>query len=231
MHTGESPGVILEFVQVVKPYGQFAAFLLAGGFSSRMGREKGLLEIAGQPLILRTARLIEPLVCEVTVVGSPERYATLGLRAVADRKFDNCVDNEPVRTPLAGIATALTATKSPWNLILACDLPYLTAEWLDWLLARAAASGAQVVMPRTSGGLEPLAAAYRKECAAPIVDAIERGVRKVTDALTELRMEQLPESDWEKHDPQGRVLRNMNTLPNYQEARKFLETKALQKLK
>ncbi len=209
----------------MKTYGQFAAFLLAGGVSSRMGREKGLLEIASQPLILRTARLIEPLVCEVTVVGPPEKYAALGLRAIADRKFENLADNELVRTPLAGIATALTATKSPWNLILACDLPYLTAEWLDWLLSRASASGADLVMPRTSGGLEPLAAAYRRECAATIVDAIERGVRKVTDALTELRMEQLPEDDWKRHDPQGRVLRNMNTLPDYQEARKFLETK------
>jgi molybdopterin-guanine dinucleotide biosynthesis protein A len=210
---------------IVKRYSQIAAFLLAGGFSSRMGRDKGMLEIAGEPLILRTARLVEPLVCEVTVVGSPEPYAALGLRTITDRKFVNRVDNEPVRTPLAGIASALAATNSPWNLILACDLPYLTAEWLNWLLARAAASGAQVVMPRTSGGLEPLAAAYRRECAAPIVDAIERGVRKVTDALTELRMEQLPESDWKKHDPQGRVLRNMNTLPDYQEARNFLETK------
>ncbi len=209
----------------MKAYGQFAAFLLAGGVSSRMRREKGLLEIAGEPLILRTARLVEPFVCEVTVVGPPEQYATLGLRAIADRIFENRVDNELVRTPLAGIATALTATNSPWNLILACDLPYLTAEWVDWLLARAAASAADVVMPRTSGGLEPLAAAYRRECAAPILDAIERGVRKVTDALTELRMEQLPESEWKKHDPQGRVLRNMNTLPDYEEARKFLETK------
>jgi molybdopterin-guanine dinucleotide biosynthesis protein A len=209
----------------VKPYGQFAAFLLAGGHSSRMGREKGLLEIAGQPLILRIARLIEPLVCEVTVVGSPEKYAALGLRAIADRKFENRVDDELVRTPLAGIATALSATKSSWNLILACDLPYLTAEWLDWLVSRAATSAAQVVMPRTLGGLEPLAAAYRSECAAPIVAAIERGVRKVTDALTELHVQHLPESDWKKLDPQGRVLRNMNTLPDYEEARKFLETK------
>ena len=99
--------------------------------------------------------------------------------------------NESMRTPLVGIATALNSTKSPWNLILACDLPYLTAEWLDWLLARADNSSAQIVMPRTSGGLEPLAALYRKECGAPIVAALERGIRKVTDAMAEFRMEQL----------------------------------------
>jgi len=188
-----------------------------------MGREKGLLEFGGEPLVVRTARLIEPLVSEVTIVGAPERYAPLGLRAIADQNLGVGEGKEAVRTPLAGIATALNATQAPWNLILACDLPYLTAEWLDWLLARAADSGAQVVMPRTSRGLEPLAAVYRQECAAPIVAALEGGVRKVTDAMAEFRMELLSESDWKELDPEGRVLRNMNAPSDYEEARKWLE--------
>ncbi len=207
----------------MKRYSQVAAFILAGGVSSRMGREKGLLEFGGEPLIVRTARTIEPLVTEVTVVGPPERYTALGLRAIADRSFTGQEAKEAVRTPLAGIATALNATKMPWNLILACDLPYLTAEWLDWLLARAADSSAQIVMPRTSGGLEPLAAVYRAECAAPVVAALQRGVRKVTDAMAGFRMECLPECDWKALDPEGRVLKNMNAPEDYEEARKWLE--------
>src|SRR5580704_8841622 len=63
----------------VKRYPQVAGFLLAGGASSRMGRDKGLLEFGGVPLILHTARLLEPLVAEVTVVGTPRRHAALGL--------------------------------------------------------------------------------------------------------------------------------------------------------
>ena len=209
----------------MKKYSEVAAFILAGGSSSRMGREKCLLEFGGEPLIVRTAHLIERLVAEVTVVGPPERYAALGMRAIADRDLRRGERKEEVRTPLAGIATALNATKAPWNLILACDLPYLTPEWLDWLLARAVDSHAQIVMPRTSGGLEPLAAVYRRECAAQIVAALERGVRKVTDAMTEFRMECLSEGDWSEHDPGGRVLRNMNSPSDYEEARKLLETK------
>jgi molybdopterin-guanine dinucleotide biosynthesis protein A len=188
-----------------------------------MGKSKGLLEFGGEPLIVRTARLIEPLVAEVTVVGLPERYAALGLHAIADQNLGAREGDEAVRAPLVGIATALKATKAPWNLILACDLPYLTAEWLDWLLARAVDSGAQIVMPRTSRGLEPLAAVYRRECAAPIAAALERGVRKVTDAMAEFRMECLSEGEWNKHDPEGRVLRNMNAPSDYEEARKWLE--------
>jgi molybdopterin-guanine dinucleotide biosynthesis protein A len=129
-----------------------------------------------------------------------------------------------VRTPLVGIATALHATNSPWNLILACDLPYLTADWVDWLLARAANSSAQIVMPRTSRGLEPLAAVYRRECAESIGAALERGVRKVTDAMTKFCMEQISENDWKLCDPHDRVLRNMNTPSDYEEARTLLES-------
>jgi molybdopterin-guanine dinucleotide biosynthesis protein A len=147
------------------------------------------------------------LVTEVTIVGPPEHYSALRLLTISDQNLGGGDGIEAVQTPLIGIATALNETNMPWNLILACDLPYLTAEWLDWLLAGAVDSSAQIVMPRTSGGLEPLAAVYRKECAAPIVAALEHGVRKVTDAMTEIRMECLSENDWKALNPEGRVLR------------------------
>jgi molybdopterin-guanine dinucleotide biosynthesis protein A len=209
----------------MKRYSQVAAFILAGGFSSRMGREKGLLEFNGEPLIVRTARTIEPLVTEVTVVGPPEHYGALGLRAIADQNLRGRGGIETVRTPLVGIATALSATKMPWNLILACDLPYLTADWLDWLLSRAVDSSAQIAMPSTSRGLEPLAAVYRRECAAPIMAALGRGVRKVIDAMAEFRTELFSENDWNELDPEGRVLKNMNAPGDYEEAKEWLETK------
>ncbi len=211
-------------MDTVKHYHQVAAFILVGGVSSRMGREKGLLEFGGEPLIVRTASLIKPLVIKVTVIGPPERYAAHGLHTIPDQNLAGLAGEEVVRTPLVGIATALNSTRASWNLILACDLPYLTAEWLDWLLARAIDSEAQIVMPRTSRGLEPLAAVYRMECASPIVAELEGGVRKVTDAMAEFRTEQPSESDWHVHDPHGRVLTNMNSLSDYEDAKQFLET-------
>jgi molybdopterin-guanine dinucleotide biosynthesis protein A len=69
----------------VKRFRQVAAYILAGGASSRMGQDKGLLEFSGVPLIVRTARLIEPLVAGITIVGSPGRYAALGLSAIPDK--------------------------------------------------------------------------------------------------------------------------------------------------
>ena len=103
---------------------QLASFILAGGESSRMGSNKALLELGGVPLIVRTARLVESASSAPTVVGSPEIYAALGLRTIRD--------DWPGAGPLGGIATALRASESPWNLIVACDLPYLTKPWLEY---------------------------------------------------------------------------------------------------
>src|ERR1700685_2579242 len=117
-----------------------AGFILAGGESSRMGVDKGLLEIAGVPMIARAARLVESVVgSPVVVVGTPEKYRELGLRAVAD--------DWPGCGPLGGIATALHASDAEWNLIVACDLPYLTREWLEYLLQRARDSAEAAVVP------------------------------------------------------------------------------------
>jgi len=196
----------------------------------RMGRDKGLIELGGVPLIVRTANLLERLVAKVTVVGGVERYATLGLNAIPDQLFEGIQsagqDERPGQGPLLGIATALDTTRAPWNLILACDLPYLSAEWLGWLLGRASRSRAQVVLTRARRGLEPLAAVYRRECSAPIAAALARGVRKVTDALQDLRVEAVDAREWRVHAPGERVLRNMNTPKDYGEAKLWWEKQA-----
>jgi molybdopterin-guanine dinucleotide biosynthesis protein A len=206
---------------VVKRYHQVAGFILAGGASSRMGRDKGLLDFGGIPLILHTARLLEPLVAEVTVVGSPSRYAKFGLHAIADEAKAQRGPDRAGCGPLAGIATALAATRSSWNLIVACELPYLSAEWLDWLLSRALRSRGEAVVPRTEREIEPLAAMYRRECGAPIAAAPARRVRKVSDVIEELRVELVYPREWRKIDQSRLILRNMNAPGDYEEARKW----------
>jgi molybdopterin-guanine dinucleotide biosynthesis protein A len=125
--------------------------------------------------------------------------------------------------PLAGIATALAAARSRWNLIVACDLPYLSAQWLDWLISRALRSPAEAIIPRTERGIEPLAAVYRRECAAAIAAVLSRGVRKVSDAIEELRLDFVYPDEWRRIDPGELILRNMNSPGDYEEARKWWE--------
>jgi molybdopterin-guanine dinucleotide biosynthesis protein A len=167
------------------------------------------------------ARLLEPIVAQVTIVGSPDKYAKLGLRAIADDAQAQYGPDRLGRGPLAGIAAALTATHSRWNLIVACDLPYLSAKWLDWLLSRALGSRDEAVIPRTERGIEPLAAVYRRECGAAIADALARGVRKVSDAIEELRVDLVYPREWRQIEPSELILKNMNAPGDYEEARNW----------
>ena len=158
------------------PFQNVAAFILAGGASERMGQDKALLELGGVPMVIRAARLAQPYVASVAIVAPQKRYAQLGLNILPDRW--------PGAGPLGGIATALGSTSTEWNLILGCDLPYLTPEWLTWLISRALESPAHVVVPESRRGLEPLAAMYHRSCGAALIAAVERGVRRVTEGLS-----------------------------------------------
>jgi molybdopterin-guanine dinucleotide biosynthesis protein A len=194
-----------------------AGFILAGGESSRMGVDKGLLEIAGVAMIVRAARLVESVAgAPAVVVGTPEKYRGLGLRAIAD-DWAGC-------GPLGGIATALCASEADWNLIVACDLPYLTRAWLEYLQQRARDSDAEAVVPMNltftnKRGAEPLCAAYHKGCEPSIRRALELGVRKVTDGLAELRVELIEPAKWKGFDSDGLLFKNVNTPADYEEAR------------
>ncbi len=183
-----------------------------------MGRDKALLEIAGVPLLVRTARLLEPRVAAVMVIGPPERYGALGLRVVPDDRAG--------LGPLGGIATALRMSSSEWNLVVGCDLPYLTGEWLDWLIARARASPADAVVPESEHGLEPLCAIYRARCAPALAAALARGVRKASDAVAALAMEKVTAGQLRAFDSCDALFQNMNTPDDYQQARARLEGKA-----
>ncbi|MGH9735852.1 MAG: molybdenum cofactor guanylyltransferase [Candidatus Acidiferrales bacterium] len=194
------------------------AFILAGGESSRMGRDKGLLEIDGIPMLVRTTRLVEATAGRATIVGEAESYERLGLRMIRD-------DWEHAG-PLGAIGTALRATDRAWNLIVACDLPYLTREWLEFLIGRALESDADALLPMNDRGAEPLCGMYAKSCEAAVWLALDRGVRKVTEGLSHLRVEYMEPSEWKVFDPDGLLFKNMNSPADYEEATRKLEIKA-----
>jgi molybdenum cofactor guanylyltransferase len=189
---------------------EIAGFVLAGGESSRMGRDKGLLEFDGVPLLVRTVRLVEAAAGPAAVIAGPEEYGSLGLRVIAD--------DWPGAGPLGGIATALRASKAPWNLVVACDLPYLTEEWLRHLIGRALSSRADAVLPMNERGAEPLCAVYHRSGQPAICAALARGTRKVTEGLQGLCIDSIEPSEWKAFDSDGMLLKNMNSPVDYEEA-------------
>jgi molybdopterin-guanine dinucleotide biosynthesis protein A len=194
---------------------QVAGFILAGGASSRMGRDKALLELGGVPLIVRTARLVESVVGSATVVGDSAAFRALGLRTIAD--------DWPGAGPLGGIATALRASSAPWSLVVACDLPYLTKPWLEYAVARALASQADAVIPMNATGTEPLCAVYHQRAEPGIRRPLAIGNRKVKDAIESLRVEIIEPAEWKAFDSEGYLFKNMNSPEDYEEAQARLD--------
>jgi molybdopterin-guanine dinucleotide biosynthesis protein A len=194
---------------------QTEAFILTGGQSSRMGQDKALLEIGSKTLLERAASLCAPLVSSITLVGDPQRYSRFGFPALADRW--------PGAGPLGAIATALSSAKHPWCLVLACDMPFVTSPWLEWLLDRASKSSSDAVIPETTRGLEPLCAIYRASCAPVLAAALDSGVRKVTDGLDLINTDLIKENEWRKFSPDGDLFQNLNTWEDFVSAKKKLE--------
>jgi len=162
-----------------------AGFVLAGGASSRMGCNKALLPYGGATLIEHVAAQVAAAAGSVFLVGPPEEYAHLPYLVVPDF-FRRC-------GPLAGLHAGLVASPAEWNLVVACDMPAVTADFLGSLLEAADSVEADALVPVwPCGWLEPLCAVYRRELAVPLGEALQRGVRQLVQALAGLRLARWP---------------------------------------
>ena len=208
-------------------------FVQAGGGSTRFGTDKALVRLDGKTMLERTGELLASVCHDVTIVAAAGKYVDAPWPVIADRW--------PGQGPLGGILTALhylrardTADKTrdvernpcSFALILSCDMPFLTTEFLRFLTDRALASEAAIIVPEASHRLEPLCACWCSASAAAIQAAFDAGGRKVTEAMKHVSMEVLDEADWKRFDSDGRLFWNMNTPADYEEAHRVFEQRA-----
>ncbi len=145
-----------------------------------MGRDKGLLPFQGERLAQFVARQVAEAAGTAVLVGNPERYQGLGYVAIADRY--------PGDGPLGGILTSLQHSAADWNLVVACDMPAVSAGFLKRILAAAEASEGEALLPvGPSGRPEPLCAVYHRKALAELQQLFDGGERKVTVALAAVR--------------------------------------------
>jgi len=171
-------------------------------------------------MLARMIELLRGAAKEAKVVAVRGKYEAFGVEIVEDRW--------PGEGPLGGIITALgdaagSAARAEWNLILSCDMPFLTQDWLQFLANRAAKSKAQVVIPHSASGPEPLCACWRTDALETLHAAFNRGIRKVTDGINTLRAEVLDGADWKRFDTAGRLFWNMNTAADFEKVRRVWE--------
>jgi molybdopterin-guanine dinucleotide biosynthesis protein A len=191
--------------------------ILAGGESRRMPGDKAFMEVAGRRVIDIQLEVIDGLFEEILIVGNAERmehlsvYAKEGVRVV----------EEPVKGkgPIGGMLSGLLVSDSEENFILACDMPFIRREAVDFVMDGLV--GYQVSVPRTPKGLEPLHAAYRGDCADAIGRQVDSCNLKITDFYREVRVHYLPWETLRRFDPTGRLLYNINSPEDMESAAGF----------
>lgn len=159
------------------------AFVLAGGQSTRMGRDKALLPLDGQPLIAHAVEKLRNLGFYARICGARPDLAALA---------EVIPDNVPQCGPLGGIEAALRVSDTELNLFLPVDLPALPREFLRWIAARAAASQAVATIPRFGNREQPLSAVYSRRLLEGIRSSLADGdykvmvgIRRAAEALGE----------------------------------------------
>lgn len=179
-----------------------AGFVLAGGQSRRMGSDKALLAVNGEPMLQRTIWVLREVTEAVYVVGPPERYEKFGCPVIADEV--------PEAGPLGGIITALASGKAPWNLVVACDMPGLAPAPLLQLIEKAMSSEADCCLAVTQERrAEPMCAVYHQRALSKMRKAFEAGVRKCTSALGGLKVVHWPVAE-------ESLVANLNTPADWQ---------------
>jgi len=185
-----------------------AAFVLAGGKSSRMGTDKAFLEYRGRTLLALALELAHSVSSSVFVVGSRgkfERYS-----AVIEDIF-------PDQGPLAGIHAALRSAQADLNLMIAVDMPSLSPQFLQYLIDRARNSTASVTVPRTEGRWHPLCAVYRSTFSVLAENALRQGRNKIDPLFAMTETLTIEDEELKRAGFSPSSFRNLNTPQEFLE--------------
>lgn len=180
--------------------------VLAGGQSSRMGRDKTLVEIDGTPFVLIVAKVLS-VVCErVMIIGNqPDRFQSFGFQV-----FEDIFQNSG---PLGGIHSALVHAKGANVFIAACDLPLISNEAARAIAQRRSSDG-EIFIAKCGEMVQPLFGIYSAACTAGLEEFLKQGNRKVRDflSLSKTKVIDLPELSMILPN----ILTNVNTPEEYE---------------
>ena len=186
--------------------------LFSGGKSARMGKDKALMPFLGRPLILRILERLAS-VAEQTILStnSPADYTFLRLPAYPDL-LPHC-------GAMGGLYTALVVAQNPVVAAVACDMPFANPGLFAYEIDLLSRTGADVVIPSTLGGLEPLHAIYRRETCLPVFrSALEAGQFKLIGWLPQVHVRLVPPEETARFDPNGLAFWNLNTPEDFHQA-------------
>ena len=179
-----------------------------------MGQDKALMPFLGGPLIQRVVDRLTPIADEVIITtNTPEDYRFLGLRLFPDLI--------PDRGALGGLYTALSCARSPLTAVVACDMPFASPTLIEAMSRLITQEDADVVIPDSGGGLEPMHAVFRREtCLPAIKSAIDADEWKLISWFPQVKVRIMRPDEVARYDPNGLTFWNLNTPEEFAEAEK-----------
>ncbi len=191
-----------HMAQVWPEVNDVGGIILAGGQSLRMGTNKALIQIHGQRLIDRVAAILLRIFPEVIIIGD-------NLGPHSPFNLPCFQDLLPGTGSLGGIYTGLSRSRSPRAFCVACDMPFLSVPLIHYLIR--VDPVADVVIPRTHEGVQPLHAVYSRKCIPFIRNLLDQNRLKIIDFFHQVRVREVGEEEMCQHGWTLTSFFNINT--------------------
>lgn len=170
--------------------------ILAGGKSSRMGQDKGLMLLNGKPMVEHVIETAKQITTEIIIVANNDDYKKFGLPIFKDDYQD--------KGPLGGIYTGLKNSLTEYNLILSCDIPFVKKDLLQFIISESSEN--DITVAAFKDKTHPLIAVYRKTCESVVKSCIEQNELKVLNLFKKLNTKQVDVSHFDSSN-----FRNINS--------------------
>lgn len=181
--------------------------ILAGGKSSRMGRDKSFLIFYGKPLIEILINKLQGIFKDLIIIANNiSLYKKYKIKTYADIIKES--------GPLGGIHAGLHYSKSKYNFIMACDMPFVEPGLIKFMSANI--ENYDLVVPKLNGRFEPLCAIYSKNCLKAIENQLSKNNLKVVDFFPQVKLKEIVEKDLVDFNKDGKFFLNINTPACYQ---------------
>lgn len=182
---------------------EVSAYIIAGGKSSRMGTDKGLLTFKNETFVQRIWNILQTISTSVFVITSNKKYSTLGLTIIEDIF--------PEKGPVGGIHTALHHSVNENVIIISCDAPFVSVEFWEWLLQEHQKSNAEITFPALADKDCPLVGIYTKSLENVFYQAVQNDQLKLRSLISQLKCNVVNVPTKFEHN-----LYNINTPEEYQ---------------
>ena len=193
-----------------------SCIVLAGGKGLRLGRNKALETINSTSLLQRVISQLSFFNSDILIVAAEKQSFP---RLAGHSRLRIVTDTYPGKGPLVGIYTGLTASDSFYNLVVACDMPFLNRDLLQYTTE--VAHNFDVVVPRLGNMIEPLHAVYSKNCLAPAESLLKQGTTSVHQLFPLVKVRYVEAEEIDRFDPQHWSFFNINTQADLKTARKL----------